>query len=114
MGYVNKGDRIANSYSIIQRMWKWTKKYFFDLLDLTVLNSYIILPSCSSKIDHRKFHLALVQNMLEISAKEPHPHSTPREKPNPQARQLTCLEAQHTAFARCRIIRCHVCPAKYK
>jgi hypothetical protein len=53
MWYVNKSDRMANSYSISRRTWKWTKKLFFHFLDLTVLNSYILLMSCGSKLSHR-------------------------------------------------------------
>jgi hypothetical protein len=48
MGYVDLSDRMANSYSI-SRAWKWTKKLFFHLLDLTVLNAYCeppARPSC--------------------------------------------------------------------
>ena len=44
MGYVGKGDRMANLYSINRHTWKWTKKLFFHLFDLTVLNSLIIFP----------------------------------------------------------------------
>jgi hypothetical protein len=29
MGYVDKADRTANSYSISRRTWKWTNKLFF-------------------------------------------------------------------------------------
>ena len=46
MGYVDKGDKMANSYSISRRTFKWTKKLFFHLLDLTILNSYILHSSC--------------------------------------------------------------------
>jgi hypothetical protein len=45
MGYVDKGDRMANSYSISRRTFKWTKKLFFHLLDLAILNSYILYSS---------------------------------------------------------------------
>jgi hypothetical protein len=38
MGYVDKGDRKANLYSIDRRTWKWTKKLFFHLFDLAILN----------------------------------------------------------------------------
>jgi hypothetical protein len=55
MGYVDKSDRMANSYSISRRTWKWTKKLFFHLLDLTILNSQILLKSCGSKLSHRDF-----------------------------------------------------------
>ena len=43
MGYVDKGDRMANSYSISRRTFKWTKKLFFHLLGLAILNGYILL-----------------------------------------------------------------------
>ena len=49
MGYVDKGDRMANSYSISRRTFKWTKKLFFHLLDVTILNSYILHSSCGGK-----------------------------------------------------------------
>lgn len=54
MGYVDKGDRIANSYSISCWTWKWKNKLFFHLFDLTIPNSYILLSSYSGKnISHR-------------------------------------------------------------
>jgi hypothetical protein len=34
MGYIDKGDRMANSFSLGWGTWKW-KKIFFHLLDLT-------------------------------------------------------------------------------
>jgi hypothetical protein len=65
MGYVDKGDRMANSYSINRCTWNWTKKLFFHLSDLTVLNSYILLSSCGSKkISHRDFQITLLGNVL--------------------------------------------------
>jgi hypothetical protein len=42
MGYVDKGDRMATSYSIQQQTWKWTKKIFFHLLDMTIMNSFLL------------------------------------------------------------------------
>jgi hypothetical protein len=53
--YVDKSHHMTNTYSISRRTWKWAKKLFFNLLDLTVLNNYIILHSCSSKLSHRDF-----------------------------------------------------------
>ena len=49
MGYVDISDRMANSYSMCRRNFKWTTKLFFHLLDLTVLNSWILLSSCGAK-----------------------------------------------------------------
>jgi len=56
MGYVGKGDRMANSYSISWHTFKWTKNLFFHLLGLAILNSYILNSSCrGKKISHRDF-----------------------------------------------------------
>jgi hypothetical protein len=54
MGYINNGDRMASSYSIRQRTWEW-KKNIFNLFNLTIWHSYIILSSCGITTDHRKF-----------------------------------------------------------
>ena len=49
MVYVDKGDRMANSYSVSRRTFKWTKKLFFYLLDLAILNSYVLHSFCVGK-----------------------------------------------------------------
>ena len=47
-----------------------TKKLFFHLLDVTVLNSSILLHSCGAKyIAHRDFRLLLVRNLIEEAGK---------------------------------------------
>jgi hypothetical protein len=55
MGHVDNTDRMANSYTAGRRTWKWTKKLFFHLLDLAIVNSYILLSSCGEKISHKDF-----------------------------------------------------------
>jgi len=54
--------------------------------------SVILSPHCS-KTYNRKFNLALVQNLMEMSEQDLHPQQMPQERPNPQASQMTCLEA---------------------
>ena len=49
MGYIDISDRMANSYSMCQRNFKWTTKLFFHLLHLTELNSSILLSSSGGK-----------------------------------------------------------------
>ena len=49
IGYVDKSAHMTNSYSISRQTWKWTKKLFFHLLDLIIVNGFIILASCGSK-----------------------------------------------------------------
>jgi len=69
MDYVDNSDRMANSYSVSRHTFKWTTKFFFHLLDLTVLNSRILLSSCGSKYTHRDFRLLLVRNLIEEAGK---------------------------------------------
>ena len=72
MGHVGSADKMANSYMASRRMWKWTKKLFFHLLDLAIVNSYILLLSCGGKIiSHRDFQLALIREMLAWTGHEP-------------------------------------------
>jgi len=72
MGHVDDSDRMANSYTASRRTWKWTKKLFFHLLDLTIVNSYIFLSSCGEeKMSHRDFRLTLIREMLAQSGHEP-------------------------------------------
>jgi len=75
MGHVDNADRMANSYMANRQTWKWTKKkLFFHLLDLAVVNSYILLSSCGGKkISHRDFRLTLIREMLARSGREPRP-----------------------------------------
>ena len=55
---------------------RWTMKLFFQLLDLTVLNSWILL-SCGAKYTHRDFRLLLVRKLIE-EAEESQDHPNPR------------------------------------
>jgi len=45
MGFADISDRMANGYLMDRHNLKWTMKLFFHLLDLTVLNSWILLFS---------------------------------------------------------------------
>jgi hypothetical protein len=87
-----RGDRMTHSYSTSQRKWKWTKTLFFHLLYLTTLDSYIILTSYGCKIDNQQFPLTLIENLLEMGARETGPECIPRGRPNPQANQQLVLK----------------------
>ena len=65
MDYVDKGGGMANSYSTNHCAWKWTKKLFFQLLNLALQKSHILLSSCgSTKISNTDFRLTIVRNLL--------------------------------------------------
>jgi len=60
MGHVDNLDRLANSYTASRRTWKWTKKLFFHLLDLAIVNSYILYLH----VVGRKFHTQIFVSPL--------------------------------------------------
>ena len=71
-GHVDNADKMVNSYTASRRTWKRTKTLFFHLLDLAIVNSYILLSSCGGKkISHRDFQLTLIREMLAWSGHEP-------------------------------------------
>ena len=66
VGFVGKSDRMVKSYGIARRTWKWTKKLFFHLTDMTILNAFLIHKSCGSKMTHKNFCEILVHKFLSI------------------------------------------------
>ena len=115
IGYVNKGDRKACSYSIIRHTLKWTKKLFFQLLDLAILNSYILHSSCGGKkISHRDFLFTLVRNMLAHAGPEcriPRPIGRPPYVESQVARLEVC-GSKHWPTQSETQLRCHMCQAR--
>jgi hypothetical protein len=91
MGYVDNSDRMANSYSMSRRNFKWTMKLFFYLLDLTVLNSWIMLSSCWAKYTDRDFRLLLVRNLIEEAGRS-------QDRPTPSLVGRPSGKIQHTSL----------------
>ena len=95
MEHVDNADRMANSYTASHQTWKWTKKLFFHLLDLGILNSYILLSSCGGKkASHRGFLLTLIREMLARAGHEPRP-STPVGRPAQSSTNIGRLDTSH-------------------
>jgi hypothetical protein len=69
MGYINKSNQIANNYSISQHTFKWTKKLFFHLFDVTTLNSWILLSTCLAKYSQQDFLFLLLINLIDEAGK---------------------------------------------
>ena len=115
MGYIDNSYRMANSYSMCRRTFKWTTKLFFHLLDLTVLNSWILLSSCGAKYTHRDFRLLLVRNLNEAGKSQDCP--TPRlvGRPSAAATNVLRLESRHNKHWPAKSstnLRCHVCSSR--
>lgn len=45
MGFVDFSDMMANSFIISCKVWKWPKKLFIYLVDLSILNAFIVYRS---------------------------------------------------------------------
>ncbi|PNF30070.1 hypothetical protein B7P43_G04241 [Cryptotermes secundus] len=117
MGYVNKADRMANSYSISRWTWKWTNKLFFHFLDMTILNSFILLSSCGAKLSYREFCFALVRNMLEHAARGPPRPQRSRGRPPAVSLVISRLEEasrHHWPTSSTLRLRCRVCSSRRK
>jgi hypothetical protein len=85
-------------HSICCRTWKWTNKLFFHLLDLMVLNSFIL--SCGAKLLHRDFS-------------PPRPQR-PMGRPPDQSTTISRLEEANrhhwpTSSTKRMLLLCHVC-----
>jgi len=96
MGFVDISDHMANSYSMDRCKLKWTTKLFFHLLDLTVLNSWILLSSRGARYTHRDFRLLLVRNLIEEAGKsQDRPTPSLIGRPSAAVANIVRLESRH-------------------
>jgi hypothetical protein len=64
MWFLDKSDRMVNSYGIAWRTWKWPKKLSYHLTDMVILNAFLIHKPCVSKMAHKKVYKVLVCNLI--------------------------------------------------
>jgi hypothetical protein len=94
MRYVGKNGCMTDSY-IGRCMRKWIKTLFFHLLQLSVLNSFILFKTCGSKLIHQTFGLALVMDQTKgVCVCPSWPQTILQEKTF--TRQKTWLEIGHS------------------
>jgi len=97
-------SRKEHKYSSFCRSSKrWTTELFFHLLDVTVLNSSILLSSCGAKYTHRDFRLLLVSNFIEEAGKS-QDRPTPRlvVRPSVGAKNVLLLDSRHNKHWRAK------------
>ncbi|XP_018403753.1 PREDICTED: piggyBac transposable element-derived protein 4-like [Cyphomyrmex costatus] len=72
MGYVDYADRLLACYKIDRKSKKWWFRLFWNFLDLTVTNSFILYKTRDIKpmLTLKKFRLLLVDNL--VGHKIPH------------------------------------------
>jgi hypothetical protein len=110
MGYAEKSDRMSNSYSISCQTWKRTKKLFFYLLDLTILNSFTLwCETVTSRLLSHPCaqHAGTCYNNI---------HNSPGRPPAPSSTISHLDEANrhHWPTYSAKRMNCHVCSAHGK
>jgi hypothetical protein len=90
MGGVDVSDQYISSYSFIRKSKKWWRKMFFWLLEVAVVNSFILynLSAASNqkpKFSHKKYRQLLVKSLVGVfvtergGREEGHPHLMKRK-----------------------------------
>ncbi|GBM71148.1 hypothetical protein AVEN_2761-1 [Araneus ventricosus] len=80
MGYVDLGDRMASTYTFTRITRKWTKKLFFSLIDIAVLNAFLMFKSNFSL---KEFRMNLITSLIgNKNPKFAEPSVTPKLKSN--------------------------------
>ena len=112
MGFVDKSDRMVNSYGIVRRTWKWTKKLIFHLTDMTILNTFLINKSCGGQMTHKNFGVIVFHELI-IHSQEGNvtASGTSQHRASPNASQLRRLEVKHSQHwpSKGKQRWCHMC-----
>ena len=66
MGGVDKSDQLLSYYGFCHRTFKWWRRAFFHLLDVAVVNAYIMYQQSAQgpKLTHKMFRVELAKEML--------------------------------------------------
>ena len=93
LGTASRKEHKYSSFSRSSKMW--TRKLFFHPLDLTVLNSWILLSLCGAKYSDRDFRQLLVRKLIEEAEKN-------QDRPNPRLVVRPSVGARHVLLLKSR------------
>ena len=68
MGAVDRNNQMIENYKLCLKTMKWWKKLFFHMINIAIVNSYILYKECcesSSPMVQRNFRRKLVSQMIE-------------------------------------------------
>jgi len=108
---------MVNSYGIARRTWKWTKKLFFHLTDVTILSAFLLHKKCGGIMKHKSFREVLVRNLITESHEQNVTASgVSRGRPSPCVSQISRLKVKHSqhSSSKGKQRRRHVCAMKNK
>ena len=92
MGGVDLSDQLDQYYTLIRHTIKWWKKLFFHLLNLLIVNAYIMCNKYGPEMTHFQLRLALIKGLLEEtpnieidskSESDSRPTPAPQNRPGP-------------------------------
>ena len=115
MNGVDKADQYAVYYSFIRKSRKWWRKLFFWLVEVTVINSYIMYKcSTRSPMTHLQYRRQLVVSLTTrcLQALPQRPRAgQPRKRPRllPRDRDPERLNCQHHFLGKRTPHECVVC-----
>jgi hypothetical protein len=114
LGYAALNDSMMNSYSISKKTSIWMQKLFFQLLDLTILNSYILYKYCEGNMTYMKFREQLVRDCVVFSNEEnTEIRGVPRGRPSSSETQMSRHEEKYSLHWPAKgKERCHLCQMK--
>ena len=106
MGGVDKSDQLLSYYGFAHRTVKWWRQAFFHLVDLAVVNAYIMYteaPHSGRRFTHEQFRIELSQGLLlcvAVNTMDNAPcTSGPTPRPLPPQQSVIALDA----YLMCRI-----------
>jgi hypothetical protein len=105
---------MVNSFGIA-RTWKWTKKLFFHITYMTILNAFLLHKTCGCKMTHKMFREVLVCKLIAESHEQNVTASgVSQGRPSPSVSQISCLEVKHSQHwaSKGKQRHCRVCTIK--
>lgn len=107
MGGVDQSDALISYYSVQHKIKKWYKKLFQHLLDIAIVNSFILhkeqmIAKSLLPLTQKTFREKLMKELLEAAQPETNP-----QQPEPSQMCMPAYWQEDANQGRKRCLRCH-------
>lgn len=92
MAGVDVGDQLLSYYGFSHRSLKWWRRAFFHLIEIAIVNAYImylVTPHTGKRMTHKEFRVQLAKELLLDTIPEEERCRGPHSSPNPPSFRLT-------------------------